>query len=384
MGMHILVADDREDNRDLMVQVLGSDYTVTLAADGAEAITCIETDRPDLVILDLNMPKVDGFAVLQHLADRPGSFLPVIVVSASTERASRLKALKLGAHEFLSRPFDLEELTIRVRTMVALKIARELAEEKTRTLEVAVAERTRELRLALEELQETDRYKDEFLSVVSHELRTPLNFIIGFASSLEDGVGGDLTDRQLAMVSPILVGADRMLELVNNLLDMSLLTADKFTVSPTPEPYEPLVERALDGLRSLAQSKGVTLTQDLCVPGQVLLDEQRTLQVLNNLVGNALKFTKPGGHVVVKAFLRDGELVTEVQDTGVGIPLDDQPRLFQRLKQVDMSATREYGGAGLGLSISKGIVEAHGGQIGVRSESGVGSTFWFVLPAKRS
>jgi signal transduction histidine kinase len=347
-----------------------------------EAIAAIQRDRPDLLILDLKMPVLDGFGVLNYLLDHPGAYLPVIVVSIVTEREERLKALTLGAHEFLPRPFDLDELMVRVKTMLALKEARDSLEQRARDLEEVVAERTSALRLALEELRKTDRYKDEFLSVMSHELRTPLNYIIGSASSLEDGLAGDLNDRQRGMMGNILKGADRLMDLVTDLLDMSLLATGKLTLAPTPWHYEPLVEQAFDGLRSFAKQKGVTLEQDLCVPNPILLDEQRTVQVLTNLLGNALKFTASGGHVVVKAFVRDCQLITEVKDTGVGIAPDDLPKLFKPLKQLDMTSTRTFGGAGLGLSVAKGIVEAHGGEMGVSSVPGVGSTFWFALPAQ--
>lgn len=377
----ILVVDDLEDNRDLLSQILEGDYSVTLAPGGREAIASLERDRPDLLILDLAMPDVDGFAVLQYLAEHAGSFLPVIVISAITEREARVRALRMGAHEFVSRPFDLEEIAVRVKAMLALKEAREAAEQRARDLEVAVAERTRQLQLALEDLQKADRYKDEFLSVVSHELRTPLNAILGFTSMLDDGVAGPLTDEQHGYLTQVLQGADRMMELVSNLLDMSRMAAGRFSVDTHAEPFEPLVERALEAVRPLASRKGISVQTDLCVPEDVVLDDERTVQVLTNLVQNALKFTDQGGQVVVKAFLREGELVTEVKDTGIGIPPEELPRLFHAFAQVDMSSTREVGGSGLGLSLAKGIVEAQGGHIGVRSEPGVGSTFWFTVPA---
>lgn len=377
---HILIVDDKPDTRDLLTQLLEDEYRITTAANGREAIACLERERPDLLILDLLMPVADGFTVLGHLADHPEPFLPVIVRSAVNQRDARLRALTMGAHEFLGTPFDEEELSVRIHSMLALKEARDNAEQRARDLEVAVAERTRELRNAVEDLRQSNRYKDEFLAVISHELRTPLGAMIAYAASLEDGVAGPLTEDQLRMVNHISLGGERMMGLVSNLLDMSLLAAGKIRMAFRAENFEPLVAQALDSVRPLAEEKHIAITTELHVPDPVELDDRRTVQVLTNLVQNALKFTEPGGKVAIKAFLREGQVVTEVSDTGIGISQDDQPRLFKRFKQLDMSATREVGGSGLGLSLAKALVEAQGGQIGVRSAPGVGSTFWFALP----
>jgi signal transduction histidine kinase len=381
---HILIVDDKAETRDLLSQLLEDEHHVTLAADGAEAIAAITRDRPDLLLLDLLMPKVDGFAVLKHLADHPGPFLPVIVRSAASQRGVRVKALSMGAHEFLGTPFDEEELRIRIRSMLALKEARETAEQRARDLEVTVAERTRELRLALDDLRRSNHYKDEFLSVISHELRTPLGAIIAYAYSLDEGLAGELSQPQRDMVEQIVESGNRMMGLVSDLVDMSLLAAGKLKVDFREECYAPLVAQAVEGLRALAEEKEITLATEVDAPEPVSLDDQRTVQVLTNLVQNALNFTEAGGKVVIRAFQREGQLVTEVTDTGIGIAPDDMSRLFKQFTQVDMSSTRSVGGFGLGLSLAKAIVEAHGGKIGVRSVPGEGSTFWFALPEHRT
>lgn len=251
------------------------------------------------------------------------------------------------------------------------QIVRDLTQRKT----------IEEIQGQLKVLQETDRMKDEFLSVISHELRTPLNFITGFASILEDEVAGPLTAEQHACLAKILTGADRMLVLINNLLDMSRIAAGSFTLSPAPTLYQPIVSEVLATMEPLVAEKQQRLTCDVDVPGEVEIDGQRVIQVLTNLVSNAGKFTPAGGAIAIRAYASGGELVTEVSDTGIGIATEDLPRLFRRFMQLDMSMTRTVGGSGLGLSICKAIVEAHGGRIGVRSEGpGKGSTFWFTLP----
>jgi PAS domain S-box-containing protein len=230
----------------------------------------------------------------------------------------------------------------------------------------------------IEALREADRHKDEFLSVISHELRTPLNFIMGFASTLEDEVQGPLNERQHAAVAKILSGSERMVGLVDDLLDVARMQAGSFMLLCEPTPVAPIVEDVLASLQPLAAAKGLTLAAEVAAP-PATLDPQRVAQVLTNLVANAIKFTDEGG-VRVRAEAAGDRLTVAVEDTGCGIDPADQPRLFRRFQQLDMTNTRKAGGTGLGLAISKALVEAHGGTIGVESRLGEGATFHFTLP----
>jgi PAS domain S-box-containing protein len=232
----------------------------------------------------------------------------------------------------------------------------------------------------LEALEQADKLKDQFLSILSHELRTPINAIMGFGSILEDEVAGPLTAEQHTYTGKILAGADTLLALIEDLLIVSRVQAGKFSIRPEPAPLRPLVASALETQQLAAQRKGITLATE---PGEELLalaDPQRISQVLLNLVANAIKFTPAGGRVTVRLRREGDQARCEVQDTGVGIAPADQPKLFQRFVQLDMSNTRAAGGTGLGLSIVKAIVDAHGGGVGVESVPGHGSTFWFTVP----
>nr|AHZ45631.1 sensory transduction histidine kinase [uncultured bacterium] len=242
------------------------------------------------------------------------------------------------------------------------------------------AEQARHSRRQIEQLQDLDRMKDEFLSVISHELRTPLNFIAGFAALLQDEAAGPLNASQHDFVRKIINGSDRMLALVNDLLDVAKIKAGKLELNPVPTPYAPLVDEVLESMLPLAAERGLSLAQDVDVPGLPCLDGPRIVQVLANLVSNAIKFTEPGGTITLRAFVSGDQLVTQLTDTGCGIPAEDQAQLFTRFKQLDMSTTRKAGGTGLGLAITKALVEAHGGRVGVISEPGSGSTFWFSIP----
>jgi PAS domain S-box-containing protein len=232
----------------------------------------------------------------------------------------------------------------------------------------------------IQQLQQTDRYKDEFISVISHELRTPLNFIMGFASLLEDEVPGAINAAQREHVAKILHGADRMLALVDDLLDFARIRAGSFSLAPELTAYDALIEDTVGTVRPLAEQKGLRL-ETACEKGLLTtVDVQRVTQVLTNLLSNAIKFTERDGAVRVRTYVDGDWITTEVADTGVGIAPEDLPKLFQRFQQLDMSATRKAGGTGLGLSIAKALVEAHGGVIGVKSELGEGSTFYYSLP----
>lgn len=232
----------------------------------------------------------------------------------------------------------------------------------------------------IDALHESERMKDELLAVVSHEMRTPLNAIQGFAGILKQEMVGPINERQHQSLARILGGAQRLLELVNNMLDAARIQGDKLVICPSPCRYFDLLQEIVDCFEPIRQENGLELELESELPGSVSCDRERMAQVLANLLSNAMKFTPKGGKVSVKAFVEADRLVTEVKDTGIGIAAEFLPEIFAPFKQADMTATREYGGTGLGLHIAKSIVELHGGSLDVQSEKGAGSTFRFWLP----
>jgi len=231
-----------------------------------------------------------------------------------------------------------------------------------------------------ESIRKLDKLKGDFVNSVSHELRTPLTAIRGYAEFLEDEIGGPLSMSQQEYVQRIMQGTDRLQRLVDDLLDFARMDAGTFTLRCQEADLGRQVREIVESLRPQAQEAQVSVEAVLPdLPLAAPMDPQRITQVLANMVSNALKFTPQEGRIVVSAFAEGDHLRCEVADTGIGITPEDVPRLFQRFSQMD-AGSRKIGGTGLGLSISKALVEAHGGAIGVRSEVGKGSTFWFTLP----
>lgn len=239
--------------------------------------------------------------------------------------------------------------------------------------------RTLAARQEIEALRRIDALKDRFLTMLSHELRTPLNAILGFGSLLEDEVAGPLNVAQKGYLSKMLAGGNVLLSLISDLLDMSRIQAGQFRLNKRPIDMPEVVREVLGALEPLAHAGDVRLSADLADVPPIEADDQRLSQVLYNLLGNAIKFTPAGGTVRVRLGV-NGLMRCEVRDSGPGIAAEDIPKLFKPFSQLAAPGTLRVRGTGLGLSISKALVEAHGGEIGVESEPGRGSTFWFTLP----
>jgi signal transduction histidine kinase len=270
---------------------------------------------------------------------------------------------------------------------LAIACERASAHQNTRRLAVEVRQTAKRLEQLNADLDTVMKTKDQFLSNISHELRTPLNSIIGFTDLLlTQDLGPALSDQQRDFLETVARNGRQLLELINELLDLQRIAAGRMELKPEPVELAGLLSEAAGSVHAQVQKHGhalviAPLPQDL----RVHADRGRVRQVLLNLLSNAIKFTPDGGRITVAAAPVNGgaEARIAVSDTGIGIAPEDQPKLFQEFSQLDASASRKYEGTGLGLALSRRLVELHGGTIGVESEMGKGSTFWFTLPQVR-
>ena len=259
--------------------------------------------------------------------------------------------------------------------------AEQALDQLNQTLERRIQDRTTILQTTVEQLQELDRLKSAFVGIVSHELRTPLTPIKTLVENLLDGVGGSLSEQQHHYLSRIQANADRLTRMLNELLDLSKIEAGKIELRPTVLSIQELIADVLDVLHPLAQQKSITMeVTSLDGIPKVHADRDKLYEVLANLVDNAIKFTPSGGRIQIGTKVLDDRYITvEVSDTGCGIPEEDLPKIFDKFYRVH-SLSSNHAGAGLGLAIAKGLIELHGGTIGVESTSGKGSHFYFTVP----
>jgi len=251
--------------------------------------------------------------------------------------------------------------------------------------QVAVAVRNAQAfereRRTVERLKEVDRLKQEFLANMSHELRTPLNSIIGYSEVLLDGVDGDLTEDAVEDVEAIYTSGKHLLNIINEILDHAKIEAGQMELRRNEMNLVKLLQEIVYSSQILVKEKPVELRLEESSPiPTVLCDHVRMNQVMLNLLSNAIKFTEQGSVVVRYGLIDEDTIRVEVQDSGVGMDAEQVAVIFDRFRQVDGSTTRRAGGTGLGLTITKQLVEMHGGQIGVQSEEGTGSLFWFTMP----
>ena len=247
------------------------------------------------------------------------------------------------------------------------------------TLHMEIEKSNRELEDAKKIAEAATRAKSDFLASMSHELRTPMNAVIGFSEMIIDGVYGEVQPEVREVVGEIQKSGEHLLGLINDVLDISKIEAGRMELRLSENSIADCVVTVLDRLASLAVEKGLEMKTEIADDLPVCtFDLQRITQVLFNLVGNAIKFTRTG-KVTVGVTVREERMLFRVEDTGIGIPESEVENIFGEFQQVDNSITRDATGSGLGLVITRRIIEMHGGKIWVESRVGIGSTFWFTL-----
>ena len=378
--LRILVVDDDESTRELLKPLLEMyGHQVDLAVDGLAAVNYCRHRLPDLVLMDITMPVMDGIEACIALRQSYGVGLPIIMVTAMNDQESVDRSFAAGASDYLYKPLNQSLLIQRIRfvmqaswNLAQLQRARHELEQHRQHLEEMVAERTAQLEAA-------SKSKSTFLANMSHEIRTPMNAILGLTHVLSNS---PLTQAQKGWLDKIVVAARHLMGIINDVLDITRIEAGKMHLEQADFRLDQVLGHVNDLIVDKAHAKGlkVTLEVDPRIPRLLRGNAQRLEQVLLNFASNAVKFTEQGTIAFAVELLHDeGSMVHlrfQVLDTGIGISPEQRSKLFDAFEQADASTTRKYEGTGLGLTISKHLVEMMGGQIGVESHPGQGSRFW--------
>ena len=395
----ILIVDDNPNNLEVLAHILTEvGYQVSVAIDGETAIEQVEYHQPELILLDIMMPGIDGFETCRRLKANPLTReIPIIFLTALSDSNNKVNGLSIGAVDYISKPFQSEEVLARIRIHLKLYSLTKKLEQQKQLLEEKVELRTVELLAAKESAEAANIAKSQFLANMSHELRTPLNAIIGYSEMLQEEAE-DLDQKELIADLKRIHGAGtHLLGLINDILDLSKIESGKVELYLETVDISLLIREIIIMIRPLVEKNANVLVVN-CADnlGYMKTDLTKVRQSLFNLLSNACKFTKRGKIIINvekdyrKSGMTNGEeqklvipyILFKVTDTGVGIAPERMEKLFQPFTQADASTTREYGGTGLGLAITKKLSRIMGGDTFVESEVGKGSTFTIILPAE--
>jgi signal transduction histidine kinase len=384
----ILAIDDTPANLLTLGAALEADFDLRIATSGTAGLTLATEIMPRLILLDIMMPDMDGYETCRRIkADPLLRNIPVVFVTAASEHSAENTGLALGAADFITKPINVEVARQRICNLIEREQLRMEVEVRRDQLELLVQARTEGLSIALEATEAASQAKSVFLRNMSHELRTPMTAILGMAELAERRA----TDpKQMAQLGKLKGAATQLLALITDIVDTAALQANRITLASGNFQLSKVLAKMnhLFGLE--AQRVGITLSiraEPSLMDLPMLGDAMRLEQVLQSLIGNAIKFT-PHGSVSASALQLEEESLStvirfEVRDTGIGIAQADQLRIFNLFEQADGSSTRRYGGTGLGLALCRQIIALMGGAIGVESEPGAGSLFWFTVRLRK-
>jgi len=370
MQKTIFVVDDSVSNLSIAERALEKKYNVITMTSAVKMFSILNKFMPDLILLDVAMPEMSGFDAIKKLkASDLHINIPVIFLTALTDSYNESYGIELGAVDFITKPFSEPVLLHRIKHHLNIE---ELMRERTERLEHA--------NLA-------SRAKSDFLSTMSHDMRTPLNAIIGMTIIGKKAVNIEEKNRALSKIGE---ASSHLLGVINDVLDMAKIEANKLGLTLTEYNFEGMLQKVMNVVNFRVDEKKqiLTVNVDKNIPHYIIGDEQLLVQAITNLMANAIKFTPKGGRISLDVYMFEKtadtfELRIEVTDSGIGISPEQQEKLFQPFVQVESETSREYGGTGLGLIISKRIIELMDGRIWIESKTGCGAKFIFTIKAQR-
>ncbi len=388
--INILIVDDVDANLyslEALLKQLEFDKEFTAiniikASNGEDALKIAMQQNINLILLDVQMPEMNGFEVAQFLKSTQNTKdIPIIFVTAIFKKDEFIKqGFSIGAIDYFTKPIEKYQFLNRIKLYLSLFQKQEKLDNLNKSLEQAVEIRTQELKIQTQKAQSLAKSKSEFLANMSHEIRTPLNAIVGFVDIIRDETKEDKT---LEYANIIDDASKSLLKIIEDILDFSKIESGKLNI----DKIDFDTQRELGIISHLFQAKcskkNITLKVifDKNIPKVINTDPLRIKQIIANLISNAIKFTKPHKNIFVNFDYEDNSLKVSVKDEGKGIAKDKLSHIFDAFSQEDTSTTREFGGTGLGLSIGSELTKLLGGELKLKSELGVGSEFYFSIPA---
>ncbi|MBD2091180.1 hybrid sensor histidine kinase/response regulator [Microcoleus sp. FACHB-1515] len=371
---NILIVDDTPNNLRLLSSMLTQQgYEVRSAISGAVALMAVRTVHPDLILLDISMPKMGGYEVCEQLkADPQTQDIPVIFLSALSEAIDKVRAFQVGGVDYITKPFQVEEVLARVENQLTLRrMQMDLQQAKAEALK------------ALEQEKELNRLKTEFVSMISHDFRSPLTSIRGFSEllrqTLPSGKPALSPDVQARYFEKIDGAIDHMLNLLDEVLLIGSLESGKARYEPIAMDLFSFCQELVEVLQVSSDRHQLRLVcSGVSNVGEI--DPTLLRQILTNLISNAMKYSPNGGTIQFTLDCQDGWATFQIQDQGIGIPAANQPHLFETFYRCNNVGSIK--GTGLGLAVVKRCVETHHGSISIASTEGVGTTVTVTLPLR--
>jgi len=369
---NVLIVDDVAEN----IQVLGNildehDIEFSYATSGKEALEAVAFNKPNLLLLDINMPEMSGFEVCKKLKKDPETKeIPIIFLTARIEQEDIIKGLTIGAVDYVTKPFNPKELLSRVNTHLELSNSRKIIDTQND-----------QLRKTNADLKEVITTKDKFFSIIAHDLKTPFNTLLGFSELLLKEYDNRDPEENKEIITHIFNSAVHGFDLLNNLLEWSRSQTGRIEFEPQDFSLTDLIRQNILSISDAAFKKNIEVQNEITEYILAFGDRRMINTVVRNMISNALKFTEPGGKIVL-SYKKESEFIeVTVSDTGVGIKEKNISKLFRLEESISTPGTDKEQGTGLGLILCKEFVEKNKGKIWVESEYGKGSKFKFTIPA---